>query len=178
MSTEEYDDLFNKCQDDPNAKYHMFTFDIVESKKLSVLKLITAETDLKNIIIDTYTELEKIEKENNKKILVFEKDFMYLDEKKRFTNFGYKQEPFVFGDTVGLTVYRNSISDKKIIEIFDKYKNLHQYNYKIHYADGFYETNNYEDGNTKYFRGYCLAKLSNIHKMFIQKEIIDDELTR
>ena len=40
----------------------------------------------------------------------------------------------------------------------------------MHLADGYSETNNYEEGNEKYFRGYCIDLLSNLHKDY-NKEV-------
>jgi hypothetical protein len=38
-------------------------------------------------------------------------------------------------------------------------------------ADGFYETNEYQEANTKYFRGYCIDVLTTLHKKDTIKSI-------
>lgn len=38
-------------------------------------------------------------------------------------------------------------------------------------ADGYYETNEYEEGGTKLYRGYCLETVANLQKPKVQKEL-------
>ena len=42
--------------------------------------------------------------------------------------------------------------------------------FDFHIADGYYETNNWVEGKDKYFRGYCIDLLSNLHKDY-NKEV-------
>jgi len=158
VSTYEYNDLFFKCQS--NGIYHVFTFDVKDSKKIENgdnvnLKLI-------NLITIIYKKIQEIELQQNKKILVFEEDFTHIGEK--LMQFGYKQEPFLYADTIGFTIYRNSLSTEEIIDIFKQSKEILNIDFEFHIADGYYETNNYEEADQKYFRGYCIDFLSNLHK--------------
>ena len=41
----------------------------------------------------------------------------------------------------------------------------------FHINDGYYETNEYSERTTKFYRGYCLQILERIHKPEIQKEL-------
>ena len=36
--------------------------------------------------------------------------------------------------------------------------------FDLHISDGYYETNDYGEAGTRYFRGYCIDLLSNFHK--------------
>ena len=78
--------------------------------------------------------------------------------------FGYKQEPFLLGDLIGLTVYRDTISSDEVINIFNNCKKILNVDFDFHMADGYYETNNWNEANNKYFRGYCIDLLSKLHK--------------
>jgi len=163
MSTFEYNDLFLKCQD--TGVYHVFTFDIVDSKKMSQTTRNIAQYKLIKLNLLMYQEIENIEKKENRKILVFEKDFTNYGEVRKNV-FGYKQEPFLFGDLIGFTVYRDTITSVEVIEIYEKYKKMLNIDFDFHIADGYYETNNYEESDKKYFRGYCIDLLSNLHKPY------------
>lgn len=167
MSTSEYNDLFLKCQD--TGKYHVFTFDIAGSKKMSKAVRCLAQYKLIKLILLIYSEIREIEMNENKNILVFESDFTKLGEDRKNV-FGYKQEPFLFGDLIGFTVYRDAITRDEVIKIYEKYKKMLNIDFEFHIADGYYETNNYEEGQEKYFRGYCIDLLSNLHKPY-NKEV-------
>ena len=158
MSTSEYNDLFLKSQ--TTGKYHVFTFDIKNSRTLENREII--QENLIKMILNIYKIIKEKEQNENKKILVFEKDFVNIGEKT--SGFGLKQEPFILGDVVGLTTYRDSISNEEVLEIFLQEKERLNLNVDFHIADGYYETNVYEEGNIKYFRGYCIDLLTNLHK--------------
>jgi len=163
MSTYEYNDLFLKCQE--TGKYHAFCFDIIGSKKMDCKTRGEAQLKIIELIFMVYRKIEKKQLEENKKILVFEEEFTKLGE-QRLNVFGYKQEPFIYGDLIGLTVYRNSITSAEVIDIFNTCKNVLGIDFEFHVADGYYETNDWIEGQDKYFRGYCIDLLSNLHKPY------------
>lgn len=161
MSTHEYNDLFLKCQN--TGKYHVFTFDIKDTKKMTKDQRLQAQYKIIELAMMMYKIIEEKELKGNKKILVFESEFTKLGEPRK-NIFGYKQEPFLFGDLIGFTVYRDTITNNEVIEIFNKCKKVLNIEFEFHLADGYYETNNWVEGNEKYFRGYCIDLLSNLHK--------------
>ena len=163
MSTHEYNDLFLKCQN--TGIYHVFTFDIAGSKKMERKTRYDAQYKIMELAMMMYKIIEKKELKENKKILVFEDEFTKLGE-YRLNVFGYKQEPFIFGDLIGLTVYRDSITTQEVIDIFNKCKKKLEIDFEFHIADGYYETNDWVEGKNKYFRGYCIDLLSNLHKPY------------
>ena len=71
----------------------------------------------------------------------------------------------------GFTIYRDSLAREEVLSIFDSVKKKYDFEYPLHYADGYYETNNYEDGGTLFFRGYCVEILSTIHKPYMIKDL-------
>lgn len=158
MSTFEYNDLFLKCQS--TGLYHVFTFDIKNSRMIDNRQEV--QEKLIQMILNMYKRIQEKEQQENKKILVFEEDFVSLG--KQTKGFGLKQEPFIIGDVVGLTTYRDSISNEEVLNIFQEEKEKLNLNVEFHIASGYYETNDYGMADKKYFRGYCIDLLSNLHK--------------
>ena len=107
--------------------------------------------------------LESIEKKRNIKILVrpFEESNHY--------EIGFTQtdkEPIIIGDLTYFTIYRDTLTREEVISIFEYCMNLLNIDFEFHYADGYYETHYWTEGKTKYFRGYCIDTLSNLHKPY------------
>ena len=132
-------------------------------------KRLDAQFKIIKLILMVYRILEKKEIEKGKKILVFEDEFTKLGE-ERLNIFGYKEEPFLYGDLIGFTVYRDMVSKDEVINIFNSCKQKLEIDFNFHMADGYYETNNFDEANKKYFRGYCIDLLSNLHKSY-NKEV-------
>ena len=168
MSTYEYNDLYLKCQD--TGIYHVFVFDIKDSKKMDIKTRCLAEEKMIDLMLRVYNAILNIEKITDRKILVFEDDFVSYDSHRDYRGFGVKREPFLFADTFGFTIYRDSLDKDIVYNIFSYYKNLLEIDFEFHMSDGYYETNDYCLGGTKYFRGYCIDLLSTLHK----KETIDE----
>ena len=168
MSSIEYNDLFLLSQE--TGKYHMFTFDIVGSKKMDKETRTKAQYKMIKLMKSIYQLLTEIQEKTKKQILVFEEDFVPYDSCISFKGFGMKQEPFIIGDVFGFTIYRDSIDKDIIMNIYEYFKNSLDIDFDFHLADGYYETNDYSLGDTQYFRGYCMDILSTLHK----KEIIHD----
>lgn len=167
MSTDEYNNLFLKCQS--TGKYHMFTFDIVSSKKIpSELRNIT-HNKMIELMKMIYSEIKKIQVLTNKKILVFDSDFIAYGSDKRLEGFGMKIEPFVYGDTFGFTIYRNSLSIEEVYSIYNRCYRKLEIDFDFHLSNGYYETNDFVDGNNQYFRGYAIDLISNLHKSSYEK---------
>lgn len=162
MSTFEYNDLYLKSQ--KTGQYHMFIFDIIGSKNMTYKYRNEAQIKMIKLMTKIYETIEKIEKTTKRKILVFDKDFVTFKSGIPYKGFGFKQEPFLFGDTFGFTIYRDTLDKDTIYKIYNYYKKELKINFNFHLADGYYETNDYTEGNTKYFRGYCIDLLSVLHK--------------
>ena len=169
MSTSEYNDLYLKCQE--TGRYHMFVFDMVDSKKMSFPFRRKAQVQMVQLMRNMYRNIQEIEYLTNKKILVFEDDFVEFDSGKSFNGFGFKQEPFIFGDTFGFTIHRDSLDKDFIYYLYEKNKQELGIEFDFHLADGYYETNDYVEGRDKYFRGYCLDLLSTLHKSTTKKDL-------
>ena len=162
MSTHEYNDLFLKCQN--TGKYHVFTFDVKNSKNIGSKDREILQHKLIELILTMYKILKYREQKENRQILVFDEDFIYLEDNKSTNGFGLKIEPFILGDVIGLTTYRNSIKTEEILELFNELKKNLSIDYEFHINDGYYETNDWTEAHNKYFRGHCIDLLSNMHK--------------
>ena len=95
-----------------------------------------------------YRKLQLIEEQTNKKILVFEDDFLPYESKKTYKGFGLKQEPFLFGDTFGFTIYRNSLDKKLVYYIYEETKKELEIDFDFHISDAYYETNRFTFSTT------------------------------
>ena len=164
MSTYEYTDMFIKRQD--KGKYHMFAFDIVGSKKLDQNIRRTGQIQMEQLMIKIYNTIKQIEQHSKIKILVMNIDGIVPYEERYKVNkkFGMLFEPWLFGDTFGFTIYRNSLPKEIILSIYEKYKQELNIPFDFHIADAYYETNKWEEGTELFFRGYCIDILSNYHK--------------
>lgn len=162
MSTHEYNDLFLKCQS--TGLYHVFTFDIKNSKEMDNKPREIARQKLLKFITLFYNKLYIKECEENKEILLNNKNYSFLGE--RSNGFGMKVEPFILGDLVGLTVNRDSITKSEMVEIYNECIKEVGIDFEFHIADGYYETDDWCEATHKYFRGYCIDLLSNLHKPY------------
>ena len=171
MSTSEYHDMFIERQNKGN--YHMFVFDISGSKKMNPHAREKATLQMEKLMYKIYNEIKQIEEHTKTKILVMDIDGIvpYEENHKVMYKFGMLFEPFLFADTFGFTIYRNSLPKEKIMSIYQKYKQELNISFDFHLADAYYETNKWEEGTELFFRGYCIDILSNYHKNYIEKVI-------
>lgn len=169
MSTYEYTDMFIESQDKGN--YHMFVFDIVDSKKMTPETRRIVQVQMEELMIKIYNEIKQIEVHSKTKILVTNIDnIVSYEERQKVNNkFGMLFEPWLFADTFGFTIYRNSIPKNIILFIYEKYKQELNITFDFHIADAYYETNKWEEGSDLFFRGYCIDILSNYHKDYYKK---------
>ena len=153
MSFDEYQDMYEKCQD--YAPYHMFLYDLKNSKQITDPR---RQQQLKNLLYHVYHKIEKLEQKTHQVIL--HRSPLFSSH-----SFGYLQEPFLIdGDTIGFTVLRGQIDEELVDFIFEETKKELQIPYEFHKAHGFYETDEYAEGNHLYFRGYLIQELNTKHK--------------
>lgn len=182
MSYKEYKDLFEKCQS--YAPYHLFIYDVVKGREIVSED---RQNNLRKLISEVYGELERLEKVKNIKILHKIEDLYYTKLKR--DQEGYKLEyseerlpredllePFLIaGDLIGFTINRGTLNSKQVDYIFEQKKKELVINYSFHKANGFYETDKWEEGAEKYFRGYCIQQLEENSKIQEKKQ---EELER
>lgn len=168
MSTYEYIDLCEKAQNE-NSKYRVFTFDIVNSKKMSkeVRNIATCQMEL--LMFRVYNEILNIEKLENRKILLKEDIVPYKDRHLVDRKFGMLFEPFLFADTFGFTVYNGSISEYEVVEIFEKYKGELRIDFSFHISSLCYETNDYRLRFTLFSRSHAIDICSELNKPLYSK---------
>lgn len=166
MSFEEYDDLYLLAQNNSNAKYHMFSYDICGSREMKDLK--TAEVLMRKLAYNMIKDILLIEKSLNRKILVQEKGYVTIINNFQtvysLKGFARKEQPLFLGDAFAITIYNGSLSEEQVNNIFENNKQKLNINYNFHKANCLYETDSYEEGNTKYFRSYAFQKLTTMHK--------------
>lgn len=162
MSTHEYNELFLKCH--RYAPYHIYTFDIKNSKKMLSTSRKLAQIKLLKFITLMYNKIYIKSIKENKNILVFNETYGHLGESSN--GFGMKVEPFILGDLVGFTVYRDSITKDEVMQIYNECIKEVDIDFEFHSSDGYYETDDWCKARDKYFRGHCIDLLSNLHKPY------------
>ena len=189
MSYTEYRELFDKAQ--RNGRYHMFIYDVIDSKETLTEK---DRSDILKLIFMVYHRLEIIEQEEHRSILhhgnkilqgKLKKEIKDGLEYNRYDYFSINNletrrgdliEPFsILGDLYGFTIERDSMSAEQIDVIFEEIKSKLRIEQKFHKANGFYETDKYEEGGKLYYRGYCIQQLEVISK---EKEETENEIEK
>ena len=172
MSYYEYKSLFDRCQKD--APYHLFVYDMVNSRQVKDMN--KRQSDVARLLFAVYEEIKKLEKQTNKIILHRSKDLQYCKLKKEDGKYKIQRpeniergdllEPFVIlGDLIGFTIERGTLNPLQVDYIFEQKKKELGLNYSFHKANGFYETDKWEEADQKYFRGYCIQQLEEISKL-------------
>lgn len=186
MSYYEYYDLYENCQ--TYAPYHLFTFDIVGSRNLFSQGDTLYISKISELIYNLYKKIEKMETTQNRQILhrspfiihpdlvIYENGLKYLSNPKEVGDYVISNnikclitpdhcEPFqTCGDTIGLTILRDTLTEDEVYSLFDQTKKELNITYDFHYANGYYETDLYAEGGTKLYRGYIIPMLSTQHK--------------
>lgn len=161
MSYSEYLKMFKSVQQ-KDCPFRAFSFDVVNSRQQNID--LNQKENYFDFILYVYYLLEQEEKELQKPILLknqFNKKFS-LFGKKDFNNNNYN--PMVIGDLATFFVYNNSISTKRMLQIFSEAMNKYKITYSFHFSTGVYETNNYVEGGTKLYKGYMPQILENLSK--------------
>ncbi|MBE5745937.1 MAG: hypothetical protein E7359_01430 [Clostridiales bacterium] len=163
MSYFEYDDLYLKAQQNKNAKYIAFCFDISNSKLMESRERLTAQIKSFETIDLVIKCLNKLEDKENKKILLDEKPVQKVESiiKTKDKTFSYLNNPCVlFGDSFVFYCYNKSISPEDFLKIFQACCNQARNKTKYHFNLGHFETLNYEDANKQYYIGYIAEKIA------------------
>ncbi|MDD2180996.1 MAG: hypothetical protein PHW32_01365 [Bacilli bacterium] len=180
MSYSEYNDMFIKCQS--TAPYKLYIYDLVNSSSMANNEVVS---NLQLLIYALYMKIKSLEIETNTKILHQSDLLNYTKLQKReiaggiyyylkperttgdsFINSVSVLEPFLIsGDCIGFTVNRGTISDELVDRLFEETKKELNINYQFHKSLGYYETDNWIEGDKKYYRGYAINLLSTLHKM-------------
>lgn len=131
MSWYEYSDMFDKAQE--KGQYRCYIFDMKESKR--------------GYDRQKFYNLLKYFKEK-------------LDKNIIHTNKLYSETPcIVSGDIIMLLTKRGNIEEESIYKAFKKAKEESDIDKDFHYLSGYYETDDWVEGNSKYYLGYCIQEL-------------------
>ncbi len=139
ISWDEYNDLFYLAQE--KGKYHLFIFDIKESRNGYDNNKIQK---LKSSIIKRIQDIE-----SNLKI-----NILHLPEEKV-----RGERKGILGDLFSIIIMKDTIEAKDIYRIFSEEKSILNIPYEFHYDDAYYETDDWILGNTMYYREYCILFL-------------------
>lgn len=173
MSCSEYFDLYLNCQD--TAPYHLFVYDMVDSKQHAEA---SRQVHLLRLIFGLESKVEQLERKTGRTILhrgtpiihngLVQKNGHYQMEPQWKSN-QMRREDLVDpvcmqGDCLVLTVLRDRITAQEMDVLFEETKKELRIPYDFHKANGYYETDEWTEGQTRYFRGYAIALLSSFHK--------------
>ena len=178
MSYKEYVDLFQKAQIE--GQYHMFVYDIVNSRKDLTVE---ERGKIVKLIFEVYKKIEKLEEKEHRSILHKSKKLIQgklkveKGEDGEIYKFDYTGlqnnnetrpdllEPFyLVGDLYGFTILKGTLNQGQVDYIFEKEKEKLGIKRDFHKANGYYETDNYEEADKLYFRGYCIQQLEELSK--------------
>ena len=170
MAFQEYYDLFLLAQSNPAAPYYVVSFDTIGSKLLAPKEREQLTYNMIVIMKYVYNKFLELEKESGKQIVIKDERF-YTPWDPRASSMmnGNYMDPSILGDNFEFTVLRDTVSKEEIIGWVNEYKKIINIKEEFHVADGYYETNEYGEGNTKLYRGYCLQILEKYHKTEVQK---------
>ena len=173
MAYEEYFDLYLLAQEKSDAPYYIVSFDVINSKKTTKEENIRMHKNIDVIVKYVYNKLLEAEKILNKPVVVRDERFFkpWRREISKWSWNGNYMDPFLFGDCFQFTVLRNTITKEQIVELVNECKDRLNMKEGFHIADGYYETNNWDEAGTKFYRGYCIQTLETLHKPRIQKEL-------
>ena len=140
MSWREYEDLYAKAQD--TGKMHLYLFDLKDSQNHYYAKDNMRE-NLEKLLNRIYKRLKELERERGHKIL-HDSKFLNIEGSIRADTF----EPSVFmGDLMVFTTIRDSIDAEEVYQLFSEAKSsLGLNHYEFHFANGYYETDDYKIG--------------------------------
>ena len=154
MSWEEYKELAERAQ--LRGTKHMFVLDL-KGSRLKYKEDSGYMQKLNNLLECVYKEIKEKEKKDNKRILHRSKHL-----NKEGISADTREPIFFLGDLLVFTVIRGSISREEVYKIIKEVKGrLNMLDYEFHYADGYYETNEYSKGGKLFYRGYCIGYLEN-----------------
>ena len=160
MSFFEYEDLFIGAQS-KNCPYRAFMFDVVNSRNCK--DYLQNKDVFLSLVKEVYFLLEKEENKTKSEILL-RGSYNIKNVTGEFSGLGNLCNPIVLGDSVTFFVYNEAIKPERMIEIFLSGLKKNDIKYLFHFATGVYETNNYNDGNKKLFKGYMPQLLEMLSK--------------
>ena len=187
MSYKEYIDLFKKAQID--GQYHMFVYDVVNSREELTIK---ERGKILKLIFEVYQKIEQLEEKEQRSILHRSKNLIQgklkVEKSKcegeiyKFDYSGLQKnkearpdllEPFYLaGDLYGFTIQRGTMNQGQVDYLFEREKEKLGIKHEFHKANGYYETDKYDEADKLYFRGYCIQQLEKLSK---EKKVNDIE---
>lgn len=170
MAYEKYFDLYLLAQKNEDALYYMVSFDVVNSQLLNDEEKNYMHACINIIVVYVYNKLMESEKELNRQVLIHDERFFHPWDGVIPKDLSYL-DPYRWGDCFQFTVLRDTITKEQIINWVNECKEKLNMKEEFHVADGYYETNDYEESNRKFYRSYCMRTLETLHKPEVQRAI-------
>ena len=83
----------------------------------------------------------------------------------------FTRDPWNIGDCFQFTVLRDTVSKEQIIKWIHECKKVLNMKNEFHIADGYCETNNWQERWDKLYRADCLSILEQFHKPDFKKKL-------
>lgn len=161
-----YADLFEHAQKNKQAPYKMFVFDLKNSTKMEHQKRANQQYIMLQTMDLVTEKLLNLSNTKNKPILL-QNEEVYIEPKQKNTSkkanwiVSYLQNPCVLsGDSYCFYVYNNSITEKEFLTIFNHCSQQTQNFYTYRFLSAQFETTKYNEGDNKYYIGYCVKELT------------------
>lgn len=180
MAYEEYIDLYHKAQNNKNANFKMYLFDVVNSKKMPSydrIKQHKAMLATMDIMTSALLQLEKTTgqpimlQDNN--VTIKKKQLSKLDKSSIIV---HNNPCAVHGDSYCFYVYNNSISELAFLNVFKQSCIITHNHYAYHFKSSNFETTKIAEASDKYYLGHCIDNLS-LNKSLPSKTIKVEQKT-
>lgn len=170
MSYTEYYDLFKKAQQNKDAKYKCFVFDLVGSKTMDENKRYDAQVKSIHTLNALAKDLKMLEFQHNKKIVLNEPPIFISNNVASPKNklLAFLSNPTIINGDCFVVYCYNDIDAKVVKELFLKECKNNNNEYAYNFAEGNFETLDIEERNKKYWVGYVAQQLSTIKQEKIQ----------
>ena len=178
MSWDEYKDIYKNAQN-KKCPYKAFLIDVVKSKQIFTNNL-TKYKKLYKLFEYVSIELLKLNDdkikqtlrndENNKLRLIFADKNKYKDKgiciyESKDVLANLVSNPMVLGDCACYCTNNNTITDEQFINIVKTGMKKFNIDFKFHFKSAQYETDKYEEGGKKLYKGYMLPLLEHYSKL-------------
>ena len=170
MSYTEYYDLFVNAQQNKDAKYKCFVFDLVGSKTMDKNQRYDAQVKSIHTLNALAKDLKFLETKLGKKILVDENPVRYAVNiaSPKDKLFAFLSNPAIVNGDCFVLYCHNGIKTEDIKKLFLKECKKVGNQFAYNFVEGNFETLDVNEKDKKYWVGYVAQQLSNIKQEKIQ----------
>lgn len=170
MSYTEYYDLFVNAQQNKDAKYKCFVFDLVGSKTMSEIERYDAQVKSIHTLNALAQDLKFLGLKLGKRILLDEGPVSHVVNVANPKNklFAFLNNPAIVNGDCFVLYCNNCIKTEDIKKIFLKECKNNNNQYEYNFVEGNFETLDVNERDKKYWIGYVAQQLSNFKQEKIQ----------